>query len=214
LPDVVFNSIHGQVEWLKNIGSRTTPQLAAPQPLEVEWSGEPPKPSWTWWRVDGKSLVTQWRTTPLVYDFNGDGLMDLTMLDPEGYLAFYKRARRVAHLVLLPPQRLFTDEQGAPLRLNARSAGASGRRKLSLVDWDGDGELDLLLNSANAELYRGIGTQGGNRRFARAGNLAQQSIEGHDVSPTTVDFDGDGVPDFLGGAEDGRFYFLENPRTR
>ncbi|MFN5285330.1 MAG: hypothetical protein ACK5KS_10980 [Planctomyces sp.] len=25
------------------------------------------------------------------------------------------------------------------------------------------------------------------------------------MSPTTVDFDGDGVPDFLGGAEDGRF---------
>ena len=23
----------------------------------------------------------------------------------------------------------------------------------------------------------------------------------------------DGVPDFLGGAEDGRFYFLKNPRS-
>jgi glycerophosphoryl diester phosphodiesterase len=29
-----------------------------------------------------------------------------------------------------------------------------------------------------------------------------------------VDFNGDGVPDFLGGAEDGRFYYLRNPRTR
>jgi hypothetical protein len=27
-----------------------------------------------------------------------------------------------------------------------------------------------------------------------------------------ADFDADGVPDFLGGAEDGRFYFLRNPR--
>jgi hypothetical protein len=45
------------------------------------------------------------------------------------------------------------------------------------------------------------------------GNLAEQNIEGHDVGPTTVDFDGDGVPDFLGGAEDGRFYFLRNPRS-
>jgi hypothetical protein len=29
-----------------------------------------------------------------------------------------------------------------------------------------------------------------------------------------VDFNGDGVPDFLGGAEDGRFYYLRNPRTQ
>jgi len=42
----------------------------------------------------------------------------------------------------------------------------------------------------------------------------QQNIEGHDVSPTTVDFNGDSIPDFLGGAEDGRFYYLRNPRTR
>jgi hypothetical protein len=29
-----------------------------------------------------------------------------------------------------------------------------------------------------------------------------------------VDFNGDGIPDFLGGAEDGRFYYLKNPRSR
>jgi hypothetical protein len=28
------------------------------------------------------------------------------------------------------------------------------------------------------------------------------------VSPTVADFDGNGVPDFVGGAEDGRFYYL------
>ena len=27
------------------------------------------------------------------------------------------------------------------------------------------------------------------------------------------DTDGDGVPDFVGGAEDGKFYFLRNPRA-
>ena len=42
--------------------------------------------------------------------------------------------------------------------------------------------------------------------------LASRNIEGHDVSPATADFDADGVPDFLGGAEDGRFYYLRNPR--
>jgi hypothetical protein len=45
---------------------------------------------------------------------------------------------------LLPPKRVFCDEQGNPLRLNAGIAGKSGRRKL-VVDWDGDGKLDLLV---------------------------------------------------------------------
>jgi hypothetical protein len=42
---------------------------------------------------------------------------------------------------------------------------------------------------------------------------AARNIEGHDVSPAVVDFDGNGIPDFLGGAEDGCFYFLANPRA-
>jgi len=37
-------------------------------------------------------------------------------------------------------------------------------------------------------------------------------IVANDVSPATVDFNNDAVPDFLGGAEDGRFYYLRNSR--
>lgn len=218
--DVVLNSIWGRVEWLRNLGPTDAakklgpPQLAAPQAIEVEWNGPTPKPAWTWWNPSGKELVTQWRTTPIVFDFTGDGLADLAILDVEGYLALFERARRDDRLVLLPPQRAFCDAKGKPLRLNDRTAGGSGRRKLAVVDWDGDGKLDLLLNSSNADLYRGLGKQKGVWRFDRVGTLAQQNIEGHDVSPTTVDFDGDRVPDFLGGAEDGRFYFLRNPRGK
>jgi hypothetical protein len=47
--------------------------------------------------------------------------------------------------------------------------------------------------------------------FKDMGLLVNENIEGHDVSPTTVDFNGDGLPDFLGGAEDGRMYYLRNP---
>ena len=46
------------------------------------------------------------------------------------------------------------------------------------------------------------------------GPIVRQNIEGHDVSLTEVDFNGDGRPDFLGGAEDGRFYYLKNPRAK
>ena len=214
LPDIVFNSITGRVQWLQNIGSRTSPQLAEPKSIEVQWTDDPPKPAWTWWKPEGKELVTQWRTTPVVHDFNEDGLLDLAMLDKDGFWSFLQRARQDGKLVLLPPEHAFVDEEGRLLRFNDRKAGGSGRRKLCVVDWDGDGELDLLLNSANADLFRGLGRTEGKWRFQRTGTLAPQNIEGHDVSPTTVDFDGDGIPEFLGGAEDGRFYFLANPRSK
>jgi hypothetical protein len=212
LPDIVLNSILGRVQWMKNVGTRRAPQLTPPRPIDVEWRDLPPKPAWVWWNPVERELVTQWRTTPVVYDFTGDGLLDLAMLDTEGYFSLFEREKRDRKVVLMPPRRVFTDQDGKLLRFNERTAGGSGRRKIAVVDWDGDGQLDILLNSSNADFYRGLGKHDGRWRFQLVGTLAKQNIEGHDVSPTTVDFDGDGVPDFVGGAEDGRFYFLINPR--
>lgn len=215
LPDVVLNSILGEIVWLRNEGTRAKPKLAAAQPVEVAWTKDQPQPSlaWGWRKPTGDALLTQWRTTPVVYDFNADGLPDLAVLDTEGYLAFFERAKRDGTLALLPPKRAFVGEDGKPLRLNPNAAGKSGRRKLCVTDWDGDGKFDLLLNSANADLLRQVKRADGVWMFANAGPLDRKNIEGHDVSPGVCDFDGDGVPDFLGGAEDGRFYRLANPRT-
>ncbi|MBI3876211.1 MAG: VCBS repeat-containing protein [Verrucomicrobia bacterium] len=213
LPDLIVNSIWGKVVWFKNVGTRKSPKLAAAQPIEVEWNDEQPHLAWGWLRPQGKELLTQWRTTPVAVDWNKDGLTDLVMLDHEGYLAFFERAKRDGKLVLLPPKRAFCDEKGNPLRLNAGSAGKSGRRKLCVVDWDGDGKLDLLLNSSSANFLRQVDARDGKWFFKDMGALVQQNIEGHDVSPTVVDWNGDGIPDFLGGAEDGHLYYLRNPRS-
>ncbi len=214
LPDVVVNSILGKVVWFKNVGTRTQPKLAAAQPIEVEWEGAQPSLAWGWMKPEGKALLTQWRTTPFAVDWNHDDLTDLVMLDHEGYLAFFERAKRDGKLVLLPPKRVLCDEKGEPLRLNKGIAGKSGRRKICITDWDGDGKLDILLNSSSANFLRQVDARDGKWSFKDLGPLVKQNIEGHDVSPTVVDFNGDGVPDFLGGAEDGRFYYLRNPRTK
>ena len=223
LPDVVFNSILGEVQWLKNRGTRTEPRYDAPEPVEVQWS-EPyptapvnpaaPKLAWGWRRARGNTLLTQWRTTPVVHDFTGDGLPDLAMLDTEGYLALFERFNTRDGMVCKAPVRSFLDDEGQPLRLNNRSAGGSGRRKLHAVDWNGDGRLDWLLNSKNADLLLGMDATRNAMgwHYRAAGSLSDLNIEGHDVSPTTVDFDGDRIPDFVGGAEDGRLYYLRNSR--
>lgn len=213
LPDIIANSIWGKVVWYRNVGSRRAPKLAAAQPVEVEWNGPAPKPVWYWWNPKGKELATQWRTTPVAVDWNNDGLVDLVMLDHEGYLCFWERAKRGGKIVLLPPKRSFCGEDGQPLRMNAGAGGKSGRRKLCVVDWDGDGKLDLLVNSKNADFLRQVAQRDGKWLFKNEGPLAADNIEAHDVSPTTVDWNKDGIPDFVGGGEDGHFYFLANPRS-
>jgi hypothetical protein len=135
------------------------------------------------------------------------------MLDQEGYLAFFERSKRGGKLVLLPPKRLLCDEKGAPLRFNTGSGGKSGRRKFCITDWDGDGALDILINSNNAELWRQTGQRDGKWLFKNMGNVATMNLAGHDTSPTPVDWNHDGIPDLLIGAEDGHFYYLRNPRT-
>ena len=214
LPDVILNSILGEVVWLKNIGSRTAPELDRPQAIEVEWQGLQPRLAWGWKKPQLKALLTQWRTTPVVFDFNADGLVDLAMLDHEGYLSYFERFMDEGTLKVKSPQRVFVDEKGEPLRLSSKPAGGSGRRKLCVTDWNGDGKFDWLLNSSNADLLEQVEHRDGKWFFKNAGTLAKQNIEGHDVSPSVVDFDGNGVPDFLGGAEDGRMYFLKNSRLQ
>ncbi len=214
LPDVILNSILGEVVWLKNVGTRSEPKLELPQAVEVEWVGSQPELAWGWRKPRSKALLTQWRTTPVVFDFNADGLLDLAMLDQEGYLSFFERYSEAGELKLRSPQRVFVDQQGAPLRLNSKAAGGSGRRKLCVTDWNGDGKFDWLLNSTNADFLEQVDQRDGKWIFKNAGTLAKQNIEGHDVSPSTVDFNNDGIPDFVGGAEDGRMYFMSNPRSR
>ena len=104
-------------------------------------------------------------------------------------------------------QLTFYDDQGKPLQLNSKDAGSSGRRKIDLVDWDRDGDLDLLINSLNTALYRNIGREG-EFVFQNEGDLSSVRLGGHSTSPTTVDWNGDGDPDLLIGAEDGFFYYL------
>ena len=46
------------------------------------------------------------------------------------------------------------------------------------------------------------------------GPLDATVLAGHTTSPTVVDWDRDGVPDLLVGAEDGYFYYKKNPRDK
>lgn len=226
-PDLIVNSIWGKVFWLKNLGPQAgeprAVQVASPQPIEVQWTtAAVPKPEWLWWTPGPRELVTQWRTTPVAVDWNRDGLTDLVMLDHEGYLAWYPRAQQGNAAVLLPPKRIFVgaDYQATDarhrvtksgrglLRLNQGRAGSSGRRKLCVTDWDGDGQWDVLVNSTSAHRLVAEPIEDGRVLLHDLGPLTERNVQGHSTSPGVVDFNQDGLPELIVGAEDGRIYYL------
>jgi len=227
LLDIVVNSIWGKVVWFRNAGSHSKPRLEAARPIEVAWTGVPPKPKWNWWDPQGQSLTTQWRTTPVVIDLDQDGLNDLVMLDHEGHLAWFERRRQDQRLVLLPGRRVFEGEvssafdnrqnpknnAGGLLQLNTGLAGKSGRRKLCLTDWDRDGRIDLLVNSRNANFLRCTARENGKYTFRDMGAMDTRVLAGHTTSPTVVDWDRNQIPDLLIGAEDGHLYYMKNPHS-
>ncbi|MGI9244966.1 MAG: exo-alpha-sialidase, partial [Verrucomicrobiales bacterium] len=194
--DILVNSIWPKLQLLRN-----TPSGLSGGALPF-WSAEAP-PTFYWWQTLAENLQTQWRTTPIATDFDADGRLDLVILDQEGYLTCQSRAREET--------RIFLDEQLKPIRLNAGSAGRSGRVKLAVVDWDSDGRLDILTNSENATWWRNCQDAGSGRVILkRIGNLARRNVAGHTSSPTVCDFDRDGKPDLIVGSENGRLYFIRH----
>ncbi len=222
LKDIIANSIWGKVIWYENIGTTGNPKLAAEKPVLVKWDGKPPKPEWRWWDPEPNTLSTQWRTTPVAIDWNKDGFVDLIMLDHEGYLSYFERFETGDGLMLKPGKRIFysdktynrknelVDDKGGLLRLNEGKFGKSGRRKIAFADWDGDGDLDLLVNSKNVAWFENTGVKDGLVQMSFRGDLSDRLLAGHSTCPTIVNWDEQGKPDLLIGAEDGYFYYMRN----
>ncbi|MDA7920191.1 exo-alpha-sialidase [Verrucomicrobiales bacterium] len=193
--DIIYNSIWPKIQLLRN-----TEKGLTEQPLPF-WTKES-APVFYWWQTLAENLQTQWRTTPLATDFDKDGKLDLVMLDQEGYLTCHSRNSEET--------RIFIDEDNELIRLNRQTAGRSGRYKLDVADWDGDGRDDVLVNSENATWYRNCEDRDGKIVLKKIGNLARRNVAGHTSSPTVCDFDKDGKPDLVVGAENGRIYFIKH----
>lgn len=212
LPDILVNDHNGNIAFIKNIGTRKKPELASPVPIEVNWKGKPQKPGWIPGVSEGNELLAPWRTSPLIMDFNSDGLNDLIMLDYEGYLVVYPRSKVNGKLILEHPERNFVFPTGEPILLNQRTGSSSGRLKITFADWDGDGFEDLIFSSKPAvDWMKNMGKKDGKMELQYMGRIISKTLMGHTDGPVVSDWNKDGIPDLLVGTETGIFYYWERP---
>ena len=97
------------------------------------------------------------------------------------------------------------------LLMNYRPGGRGGRRKIWVTDWDQDGLPDVITDAKmGAAWFKGLGWDGELYKLTFKGDLTSTELEHHTTSPATVDWNADGVPDLLLGAEDGHIYYVEH----
>ncbi|MBC2595238.1 VCBS repeat-containing protein [Ruficoccus amylovorans] len=126
LPDIVTGDITGDYNVYLNKGTPTEPALAPAHPLYC----------------DGIPLHGVWRARPALAHV-GDRTI-LILPDDKDTLHLYTRIDDYN----VEDAGILTLEDGSPITVSGMPGGASGRCKLDLADWDGDGVLDLIIGTS------------------------------------------------------------------
>lgn len=208
-PDLIVGGAGGEILFLKNDGSVTSPRFAAPVPL----------------RCEGSPLITPPRVRPAVVDWNRTGHPDLIALDLQGFLSVYPRTGSYEVGRPIP----LVDRLGRFLRLDG-GFGQAGHCSIWAGPWTGSGHTDLLIGLPRGNRHvipamtgeplteldnlstivllehRGHGILIPRPLRHRDGRALVVGVEG--CSPCGVDAAGRGTLDLLVSSDDGSVTFL------
>ena len=175
---------------------------------------------------DGRPFKVAWRSRPdfVSTGFAGAPRPSLVIMDLDGDAAL-AIPESEGSLVISEVRKLSLAD-GGNIRLCGKN-GLWGRGHLELVDWDGDGKEDIIFGTnqscqrffckrkirtnATPFLYRNVGTRekplfAEPTPFRLAKNGNRLAFGCHNATPWATDLDGDGRPDLLVSAENGKVY--------
>ena len=139
LLDLLVSDMIGLYDWYPNWGTKTEPELGPPQRLHVT-DGEP----------SARPVEAAGGRRRLL---RSAGIPDIVIQDKDLDLAVFRRVGPDEPSLLHPGEKL-RYEDGETIKTHgvytAGGGDGRGRTKINVVDWDGDGVLDLLAGRRSA----------------------------------------------------------------
>ena len=149
-------------------------------------------------------------------DFDGDGTLDLVSgsYDPGALYLFRGRGHGA-----FAARRAIDDRSGRPILKvpDQKDKVESFGTWTALVDWDDDGDLDILVGTFEGTIFlrRNEGTRtkpayATRNEWVKLGTKPLRVPGGEHANPVIVNWDGDGLWDIVTGAANGGVYWYRN----
>jgi FG-GAP-like repeat len=149
-------------------------------------------------------------------DFDGDGILDMVSgsYDPGELYLFHGQGKGK----FAAPQ-VIKDRGGEPILKvpHQKDRVESFGSWMTLVDWDDDGDLDILVGTFDGLMFlrRNEGTRShpsyaASNEWLKVGAKPLRVPGGEHANPVIADWDGDGRWDIITGAGDGGVYWYRN----
>jgi len=183
-----------------NLTRSTGLEGVAPAP-PVPAQPTPPKPA----PVPVKVWLGKMRGEKIVMDWNGDGLNDLILGDRDGFVTVYlNQGTNDAPKYAM----------GMKLKSGGKEIKVRSPSSPYLVDWNGDGKVDLLVGNGGGYLHLFLNAGAQDSFDFAPGVMVQAAGKDLDVggkaSPCVVDWNEDGKIDLLLGNGSGEIYLYLN----